>query len=94
MTPEPKRCTKFGVKGAKRKMPASKTKPVKKRSKFVEVDMEKVEWRAVITVNKANELSDSQRYSIVNWLRAKANELGNDDFGHNLAPTYRMRMIV
>ena len=75
-------------------MPASKTKPVKKRSKFVEVDMEKVEWRAVITVNKANELSDSQRYSIVNWLRAKANELGNDDFGHNLAPTYRMRMIV
>jgi len=55
------------------------------------VDLDHVEWRCVLTIHRANELSDQQRYALVNWLRAKTNELGNDEFGRNLASTYRAR---
>ena len=58
------------------------------------VDLDHVEWRCVLTIHRANELTDQQRYVIVNWLRAKINELGNDEFGRNLAPTYRARTLV
>ena len=58
------------------------------------VDLDNVEWRAVLTIHRANELTDNQRYSLVNWLRAKANELGDDTFGRNLASTYRARTLV
>jgi hypothetical protein len=58
------------------------------------VDLDGVEWRAVLTIHRANELTDTQRYALVNWLRAKVNELGNDEFGRNLASTYRARANV
>ena len=58
------------------------------------LNLDAQEWRATITIYRANELTDTQRYALVNWMRAKANDLGQDDFGHNLSPTYRMRIIL
>jgi len=58
------------------------------------VDLDAQEWRCILTIHRANELTDQQRYVIVNWLRAKINELGADEFGRNLAPIYRARTLV
>ena len=58
------------------------------------LDLDAVEWRAVITIHRADELTDAHRYYLVNWLRAKANELGDDTYGRNLASTYRARTLI
>lgn len=65
-----------------------------KRGAVPPVDLDAVEWRCILTIHRANELTDTQRYALVNWLRAKANELGNDAFGRNLASTFRARTLV
>lgn len=75
------------------KAPRRRTTKVK-REAIPPVDLDAVEWRCILTIHRANELTDTQRYALVNWLRAKVNELGNDAFGRNLAPTFRARTIV
>ncbi len=82
------------------KAPGARNAPKAKRPKAVTpvttspLDLENADWRVVLTITRANELSDAQRYSVVNWLRAKANDIGNDSFTHNVASTFRARSIV
>lgn len=58
------------------------------------LDLDAVDWRAVLTIYRADELTDTKRYYIVNWLRAKANELGSDAYGRNLSPTWQARTLI
>ena len=68
--------------------------PRAKTAKNSPLDLDVVEWRAVLTIYRADELTDAHRYCLVNWLRAKANELGDDTYGRNLASTYRARTLI
>lgn len=49
------------------------------------------EWRATLTIHRANTLTDEERFNLCNWLRATANSIGGDEYGRNLAPTYHAR---
>lgn len=51
------------------------------------------EWRAKLEITDAHKLTDEERWAIMNWLHAQARNIGNDEYGRNLAPRYTARLL-
>jgi hypothetical protein len=49
------------------------------------------DYRAIITIYRANTLSDAGRGVLANWLHAQANFIANDLTGRQLASTFHAR---
>ena len=51
------------------------------------------EWRAKLEIADANKLTDEECWAVMNWLHAQARDIGNDEYGRNLAPHYTARLM-